>query len=712
MSEPPRETLAPGREQPEQALRRELRRAYEQMGDITSRLLLANEAADAALSSHDRTELAEKLLRVAASGTQLRRAALFLADPDGFSVAATLGLNDEEQQALASSAADIDACTRALESGEPLVLAPELLAPGAVESPGRAEEPAAENGEPAGEEDDAPGEDEEAAEEEDGADSSAEARADEDEVEEAEDGREGEDGPPGFGVYLPVRIEDTPVAVLALGERSRGRAYERDDVVFLEHLLRQFAVAFNRSVLIEQNQERLREFDALLRVSREITSTLDLDAVLRAVVNTVAAVVDNDRAEIALVRGGRLVLRAVSGMTRLDADQAELFKLGGPLEYLRLQPSRLHLGADDLGGDDAPPGAGVFEAYFGAQEMRSFMALPLRDDQGLLGVLCIESRQDSWALQPAEGDALDILAAQTTVAIRNATLYSEIPLRGVARPVSRLRARVLRMGSRARVALGVALGATLLALLLPVFPERTGGPAELHPLRFLRARATTEGVVAQVLVRGGERVREGQALAVIEDIDLASRIAGLAGDIDLLRHSIAAAQRSGDAARWRSGQIRLAALERSLAFEQRRARSTVLTAPLSGQVLELDLARQLGAHMRAGDAFCTVAALDSMVADVEIPQEKVARVRVGQPAAVKLQAFPTRTFRGTVSEVGWRAEPDARGIARFLVRVSLPNPGERMRPGMSGIARTVVGRRAPVALALEPILRAIQLGWW
>jgi hypothetical protein len=31
--------------------------------------------------------------------------------------------------------------------------------------------------------------------------------------------------------------------------------------------------------------------------------------------------------------------------------------------------------------------------------------------------------------EAAEGDTLSVLAAQTTVAIRNATLYSEIPLR-------------------------------------------------------------------------------------------------------------------------------------------------------------------------------------------------------------------------------------------------------------------------------------------
>src|SRR5439155_20405666 len=107
---------------------------------------------------------------------------------------------------------------------------------------------------------------------------------------------------------------------------------------------------------MEKNEERLREMDALLRISREITSSLDLDAVLRGVVNTVGALVEVDRAEIALLKGGRLSLRAVSGMTQPHPDQAELFRIGRALQYLDLHPARLQIAADDFEGGE--PGAG------------------------------------------------------------------------------------------------------------------------------------------------------------------------------------------------------------------------------------------------------------------------------------------------------------------------------------------------------------------
>jgi len=720
MSSIPRDITLPAADR-EQALRDELKQAYGHLSDITSRLLLANEAAEAALSSHERTVLADKFLEVAASGTEVRRAALFLVEGSAFSVGATLGLAEDEQEELASSQGDIEACRDALDSRAPLVLDPDLVTEDAVRWAEANRAAAEEDEEEPEEEEGEDADDEEAsgAGEPTGAAMPPEiptaARAAPDRSA-APDGSPAPDAPtstaPFFGVYLPVHLEDAPTAVLALGQRTRGRRYGEDEMVFLAYLLRQFAVALNRSFLMEKNAERLQELDALLKVSRAITSTLDLDSVLRAVVNTVAAVVENERAEIVLLRGGRLQLRAVSGMTRLDPDQVQLFRLGGPLEYLALHRARLHLGADDLGAEPAPPGADVFGEYFGTQEMRSFMALPLKDDQGLLGFLCIESRQESWDLEPAEGDALDILAAQTSVAIRNAMLYSEIPLRGVARPVSKLRSKLLSLDPRGRVALAVASALAALLLVLPVFPERAGGPAEVRPLRFQRARAATEGVIAEVLVRGGEEVAAGQPLARLEDLDLAGRIAQLTGDIEVLQRAVAAAQRAGDIGAWRSGQIRLSALERTLEFEQRRARGALLVAPFAGQVLELDLSRQLGQHKEAGETFCTVAALDSMTVDVSVSEEKIGRVRLGQPVAVKVQAYPTRTFHGRVTEMGWRGEPDARNSTRFLVRAVIANSGRALRPGMTGVAKATVSRRPLAALAVEPFARAIQLGWW
>jgi GAF domain-containing protein/biotin carboxyl carrier protein len=705
----PRETITPATER-EQQLRRELQQAYETLTDVTSRLLLANEAAEVAISGGDRNDISEKFLATAARGVSARRAALFLLD-GGFSVGATFGLDQQESEALAESEADVEACEAAAKGRAPHVVdealvddeAREAVASALARAAGDGEIEAEDEEEAADEEEDEPEEESDATDEGTASDASDDGENDEQ--------AGASDGAPSFGIYIPIHLEGEPLGVMALGGRLGGRPYRNDELVFLQYLLRQFALTLHRSTLLEQNQERLQELDALLRVSREITSTLDLDAVLRSVVNTVGAVVENDRAEIALLRGDRLMLRAVSGMTRLDPDQVELLKLGAPFAYLRLRPQRLQLGADDLTAEPPPAGHEVFGEYFSAQEMRSFMALPLRDDQGLLGFLCLESRQETWAIEPSEGDTLSILAAQATVAIRNATLYSEIPLRGVSLPVSQLRRRLQSLSGRGRTVAAVATLVILAGLLVPVFPERAGGAAEVRPLRFQGARAMSEGVVRKTLVTGGEEVRRGQPLAIVEDLDLDARVSDLTSQIEVARRDIATARRAADISAWRAGEVRLAALERSLAVEQQRARASVLTAPLSGQVLEMDLAQRVGQHLEAGDNFCTVAALDVMAVDFGVGEEQIGRVRVGQPVAIKVMSFPTHTFHGRVIEVGWLGSPDGRGHTRFTVRAEVENPARQLRPGMTGVAKAGVGRRPAGSLLLEPIIRGLQMRW-
>jgi GAF domain-containing protein len=709
---------------PDQDLQTELIRAYETLGQITSRLMLVNEAVEASLSSHERVEVAERFLQVTARGVEIARAAIFLVEGETFSVGATYGLGDEEIAQLPASDADVEACGEAVDSGKAYVVDGDLVTGDALEvverglygEPGPEEEE--ELGEDSGEEGEeapdagdgterAPAEGEA---EDEGAAPAGEAEIGEDE--EADPGESEAGAAPTFGIYLPVRIEDEAIAILALGERTAGRTYTGEDLLFLSHLLRQFAVSIQRATLLERNAERLRETEALLRVSREITSTLDLDAVLRAVVNTAGAVVENDRAEIALLKGGRLVLSAISGATRVDADQTELFKLERPFEFLRLQPARMQIGMAVLESDDGRPGAAVFLEYFTSQDMRSFMALPLKDDQGLMGFLCLESRKESWDLEPGEGDALDILAAQTTMALRNAMLYSQLPLRGVAAPMARLRFRLGVMDPRTRRRWLAAAAALVLVLLLPIFPERAGGPVEVTPLHVQGARSPLDGVVTRVLVRGGESVRAGQTLAVVEDLELSGRLASLAAEAEASRSDVAAARQSGDFAAWRTGQIRLSALEGTLAFEERRAGGGRLAAPFDGQVLELDLARRVGQHLGQGEAFCTVARLDTVGADLFVSEERIGRVSLGQSVSVKVVSYPTRTFRGRVTEMGWEAEPDAKGTSRFLVRAVVANPGTMLRPGMTGAGRAVVGWRPLVLALFEPLARAAQLSWW
>jgi hypothetical protein len=61
-------------------------------------------------------------------------------------------------------------------------------------------------------------------------------------------------------------------------------------------------------------------------------------------------------------------------------------------------------------------------------------------------------------------------------------------------------------------------------------------------------------------------------------------------------------------------------------------------------------------------------------------------LRAGRPVALKLNAFPTDTFVGTVERVSAQTTA-ADGEQYFFVRILFPNPGGRARTGMVGRAK-------------------------
>src|SRR5207247_1296547 len=84
--------------------------------------------------------------------------------------------------------------------------------------------------------------------------------------------------------------------------------------------------------------------------------------------------------------------------------------------------------------DRARPASDVergFVAAFGAEleaeELASGLYLPLKDEEGMLGVLLFEAKRPGFASE-TQRELAEILANQTTVALRNAQLYNQVPL--------------------------------------------------------------------------------------------------------------------------------------------------------------------------------------------------------------------------------------------------------------------------------------------
>ena len=132
------------------------------------------------------------------------------------------------------------------------------------------------------------------------------------------------------------------------------------------------------------------------------------------------------------------------------------------------------------------------------------------------------------------------------------------------------------------------------------------------------------------------------------------------------------------------------------ALQAQRDKMT-LKAPTNGVVLKEVL--HLGEMAAAGNTVLTLADLEELTLTVYVPEDQVGRVRVGQPAEVRVDGFPGRTFEGRVTFIASQAEFTPKGTASkadrvgmvFAVRIRLPNPDGALKPGLPAEARIITG---------------------
>jgi RND family efflux transporter MFP subunit len=246
----------------------------------------------------------------------------------------------------------------------------------------------------------------------------------------------------------------------------------------------------------------------------------------------------------------------------------------------------------------------------------------------------------------------------------------------------------LEKSRRATIAL-IAVAVALFLIFVPV-PLRIGGDATVAPMRSALIQPEFDGVVEHVLVHEGQQVHRGDVIAEMQDFQfrqaLAEAEAKYRTAVSEMDHALAT--NDGTAAGMQRSQVAYWSAEMQRA--QDRVESAKLRSPIDGVVSTPFVENFTGRKLDAGDTFAEVINTDKATVDVAVDEQDVELLRSGMAAGVKLDSYPTSTFRGDVAIVSPRGE--AREDQRmFFARVEIPNNGGRVRPGMQGRAKVSAG---------------------
>jgi HlyD family secretion protein len=199
------------------------------------------------------------------------------------------------------------------------------------------------------------------------------------------------------------------------------------------------------------------------------------------------------------------------------------------------------------------------------------------------------------------------------------------------------------------------------------------------------AALAAEGVVDRFTYDRAQ-VREATARESYEEAERGTRREA----IDAARAALASEEAARDAA------------AAELALAERRREELRVTAPAAGRVESIDL--RPGDLVAAGQPVARLLETGELWARVYVPEPSLGRVRVGQPARLRVDTWPGRDFPGRVVEVRHQGEYlprnvqtlDQRSDQVFAVKVAV-DAAEGLRPGMAAFVTLVEagGEAAP-----------------
>ena len=190
------------------------------------------------------------------------------------------------------------------------------------------------------------------------------------------------------------------------------------------------------------------------------------------------------------------------------------------------------------------------------------------------------------------------------------------------------------------------------------------------------------GLVREVGFRSGQDVKAGALLiqlnadaevaqqrALQQAVDLATTV--LARDRrQFAVKAVAQAQIDADEADLRAKQANLAQQAALIAKK-------TIRAPFGGRLGISTVSP--GQYLNPGDKIVTLQELDPLKVDFNLPQRQLGGIRIGQHAALSADAFPGRTFDGTVTAISPKVDPTTRNLQ---IEATVANPDKLLLPGM------------------------------
>ena len=490
-------------------------------------------------------------------------------------------------------------------------------------------------------------------------------------------------------ITVPLVIDNEAIAAIQIINKLAKEPYfTKPDQVMTEAVANQAAQAVKNSLRFEA-EKKVKDLSTILKISKMITSTLDLDAVVLAVCTFPAKLFKYDRAIVALINKDDIVLAGISNDHTIDHDSEQSTVTRKFLMELKNDKVKGIILKNNLLKDHNKD---IYKQYFDIfPEVNAFWATPLIDSEGLIGMMLFESKDEAF-LDLRQEDILNILASQTTMAIRNALLFTQKPLVDVFSVLEGKSGSLLAKvfwSSKKRKIFTVTFSILLAVISLLPLPQSIVASCELIPT--LRQAVFTEraGQIIEIsdTVSHGALVKTGDLIARLDNRDLDVALNKKMSELESIQSHLRRAQMLGDMYQFQQYQIeeQICLLDiNNLKLQQSQ---NMILAPNDGMILDKDVKELIGKSFMKGDVVVELVQNNHIELLVKVSEVNISLIQPGLPVRFTLSSYPLSTFKGVINSVETDISDDVEGsIYRVRAKMNNIQDNHELRVGMSGRA--------------------------
>lgn len=254
---------------------------------------------------------------------------------------------------------------------------------------------------------------------------------------------------------------------------------------------------------------------------------------------------------------------------------------------------------------------------------------------------------------------------------------------------------------------------------LEITVEATGS---VEPIRTVEVKSKASGEILRLYVDVGDEVTRGDLLAEVDPRDVRNDHNQAQADLEVAeaRLEIAEAQltrsqellaaeviteqeHEGRALEFANARAQLVRAQTNLELAELRLSDVTIRAPMDGTILTRNVEQgtviqSASGNVSGGTTLFLMADLGEMQARTLVDETDMGQIQAGMAAEVVVEAFPGRTFQGSVEKI----EPQAviqQNVTMFPVIVRLDNRSGLLKPGMNSEVTVMVSARPNALLA-------------